>query len=159
MANAQNRSGASLHVGAFFPTQGELRSETSDAWYSAGVDFQPTVKYHPLGGNVHVGFDAAWRGGGSNRGRTLSFTGKLIWPINPKGHETRFWGGMALGLWVISTPNTSDLITVGSRFIAGVDITSRIYLEADYDWVSGFTDDIGHSIRVDGASVVLGVRF
>ena len=139
-------------------TSSWLKAETSDTWYALGVDFQPGFKYHPLGGNVHFGFDGVWHGSGASGGRTLSFTGKVIWPINPKGQETRFWGGFGLGGYIISTPNITDFLTAGVRFIAGVDITKRIYLEADYDWVSGFTDDIGNSIRNDGVSIVLGFR-
>src|SRR5437868_5407545 len=67
-AQAQNKSSGSIHLGAFFPTQSELKAETSDTWYALGVDFQPGFKYHPLGGNVHFGFDGVWHGSGASGG-------------------------------------------------------------------------------------------
>ncbi len=159
-AQAQlNVSKTSIRLGAFFSTDSNLKSQTSSVWNAVGLDALAGVKYHPLGGDIHIGFDAVWHGGGSSGGSSLSLSGKLLWPLSPKGTNSRLWAGAGFGGYMINTPNTTNFLTVGAKFIVGADLTSHWFVEADYDWVSGFTDDLGVPMRADGVTLALGYRF
>lgn len=150
----------SLKVGAFISNNGGMKDQAGDTWYYVGADFFPNFKVRPLRGDIHIGLDAAFRGAGGADFHSVSLSGKLIWPItDPSASQYHVYGGFGLGLYFISTAFLSDLTTVGGKFILGVDITNRYFIEFNYDYVSGFTDNLGNALRADGVTIAGGVRF
>jgi hypothetical protein len=144
-------------LGAFFPTESTFRGAAGDAWWHAGVDYNPGLRYRPLGGTAHLGADAALRGAGGVDFNVWSLTGRIIWPLTPK-ENTRFWGGFGGGVYFIHTGTISGFAAPGLKFSFGANITERWYFEADYDYISGFTDNAGIGQRADGVTVAIGVR-
>src|SRR5207249_444265 len=91
-----------LKLGIFFPTDSTFRSINGDAWFAAGIDYNPGLRYRPLGGTVHLGSDAAFRSSGGSAVNVVSITGKIVWPLTPK-MGTRFWGAFGAGGYFINT--------------------------------------------------------
>jgi len=149
----------SVKLGGFLPTQSNMKDAAGQSWWAFGVDYRPPFHYHPLGANIHLGADIVWHGTGNQSYNVTDVTGKLVWGITPLGSHPRVWGGLGGGLYYINTPHMAGNPTGGAKFIMGIDFTDRVFFEADYDWVGGFTDSIGTDLRVDGVTLALGVRF
>ena len=150
----------SVKFGAFFSNQGGMKAQAGDTWWFAGADYFPNFRYRPLRGDIKIGFDARWRSSGGAEFHILDLNAKILWPItNPEGSHMRFYGGLGAGVYFIQTAFLNDLTTVGAKFILGLDLTDRLFLEANYDWVSGFTDNLGNPLRADGVSLAAGYRF
>ncbi len=142
-----------LKLGVFLPADSTFRSINGDTWFATGIDYNPGLRYRPLGGVMHVGSDAAFR----SSGNVVSITGKIVWPLTPK-MGTRFWGAFGAGGYFINTNTIAGFATPGVKFSFGANITERWFFEADYDYVSGFTDNAGNGQRADGVTVSIGFR-
>lgn len=149
----------SVKLGLFIPTNGSLKDQVADTWWYAGVDYKPNLRYRPLSGDVHLGVDFAFRDQGSKSVFSIPLLAKILWPITPTESRIRAYGGLGAGLYFINTRFIGGTTQPGLQFVAGVDLTERLFAEVAYDWVGGFTDDLGAGIRVDGVKLAGGVRF
>jgi len=148
-----------LKAGFFYPTNNNLRDQASDFWWRVGVDYYPHFRFRPLNGDVFFGIDFAWRDHGGKGFFTIPLTVKIAWPITSPESRLRVYGGGGLGVCSINTAFIGATTQPVGQFFLGVDINERVFLEANYDWVGGFTDNIGTGIRTDGLSVSVGTRF
>jgi hypothetical protein len=148
-----------VHLGMFFPTQGTLRNQSGQPYYVAGLDYTPEFKYKPAGGNVFFTLDFKFRESGGLSYLTVPVTANIAWTITSPTSPFRVWGGLGGGVYFINTGYIGGTTQAGARFFAGVDITDRWFVMADYDWVGGFTDYRGQGIRVDGITGTAGYRF
>ena len=146
-----------VKLGAFFPTESNFRAAGGDTWWAAGVDYNPGLRYKPLGGTAHIRSDAALRSNGGVDYNVWSITGQIIWPLTPK-EGTRFWGAFGGGVYFVHTAAVTGLAVPGLKFSFGANITQRWFVEAEYDYISGFTDNANIGQRADGVTVTVGVR-
>jgi hypothetical protein len=151
--------GISVKAGAFFPTHGSLKNQASSVFWAAGADYHPRFRHRLLNGEVVFGAEIAWRDYGGKMVFVLPLTAKLLWTITPPDARIRFYGGLGGGIYFINTPFLGGTTQPGVKFVAGADITPHIFLELHYDYVSGFSDNLGSSVRVDGLTTYLGYRF
>jgi hypothetical protein len=150
----------SVKLGAFFSNNGGMKAQASETWWYGGVDYFPNFRFRPLRGDVHIGFDARWRSHSSVDFHVLDLNATIRWPLtNPDSSRLRVYGGFGAGIYFVQTAFLKDLTTVGAKFLLGVDLTDRLFIEANYDWVSGFTDNLGNPLRADGVSLAGGYRF
>ena len=108
---------------------------------------------------MSFGVDLAFRDVGSKQVFAVPVLLKLIWPITAVGGKMRLYGGIGAGPYVINTPHIGATIQPGLQLVGGVDMNSRWFVEATYDWVAGYTDNLGFGNRVDGVKTSLGYRF
>jgi hypothetical protein len=148
-----------VKVGAFFPTQGNLKDQTSNAWLSLAADYYPNLRYRPLNGDIYLSAGIAFRDAQGSGAFILPIIGKIVWPITPAGSRLRVYGGLGGGVYFINTPFIGGTTQAGAKFILGVDLKDRYFLELNYDYVSGFSDNLGNGLRVDGISLFLGYKF
>lgn len=148
-----------IKAGVFFPTQGTLHRQAGTPYYVIAADYFPQFRYRPLHADVALGVDLMWRSKGNLSFLTVPLTAKLLWTISPSDWPVRVYGGLGPGVYFINTGFIGETTQAGLKFVAGVDLTQRWFLEANYDWVGGFTDDLGNGVRVDGLTFTAGFRF
>ena len=148
-----------LRLGAFFPTQGNLRSQSGSPYYVVGIDYNPLLRYKPAGGTVFFSVDFKFRESGGLSFLTVPLLANVSWNITPPTSQYRLWAGLGGGVYFINTGFIGGTTQAGARFFVGADITDRWFLLFDYDYVGGFTDDRGNGIRVDGLTFSVGRRF
>ncbi len=149
----------SLKIGAYYPVHGTMRSQTASEWWYLGLDVDPGFRYKPANGTVHFGADFDFR---QSQGRGVFATpllAKVLWPITPAGEEIRLYGGLGPGVYFINSRHSGQVVKPGLQFVAGLDLGERVYVEAAYDWVSAYYDDLGTPLRSDAIKVALGIRF
>lgn len=149
----------SLKAGGFFPTQGTLRSQSGSPYWVIGGEFHPNFKYALAGGHISLGAELMYRESGSVRFLTVPITAQVTWNITPPGSSVRVYGGLGGGAYFINTEGRGETIQPGAKFIVGADITQHLFLEANYHYVGGFTDDNGAGIHNDGISLLFGYRY
>lgn len=159
LANGNVNHPYSIKGGAFFPTNSGMLNQSGNGWTAVGVDYFPNFHYHPLDGDVHFGADYAWRSSAGTDFNIAAITTKIIWPISPPDRTPKIWGGAGLGVYIINARFIKGHPAIGGKFLVGADITDRIFIEANYDWVNGFTDSGGNGLRADGVTVSGGFRF
>jgi len=148
-----------VRVGAFFPTQGVLRGQSGSPYYVIGGDYNPNFRYKPAGGNVFFSVDFKFRSSGGLGFLTIPLTANIAWNLTPATSQFRLWAGLGGGVYFINTGFIGGTTQAGGRFFVGADITDRYFLQLDYDWVGGFTDNRGNGVRVDGLTFSAGRRF
>lgn len=149
----------SVKVGAFLPAQGTMRNQTSTAWWVVGVDWDPMFTHNTLDGSVFLSADIMMRSAGGTFVSIIPLTANIVWDITPDEAATRVYGGLGIGVYLVDPVYDSMTVQGGLRFILGMDLTPRVFLQVNYDYVSGFTDDRGAGLRADGVSAVVGCRF
>lgn len=148
----------SIKLGAFLPTQSDMQSQSSDVWWYGGVDYHPNFRYKPANGEVYFGADFEWRQSEQLGYFVIPMTAKIVWNITPAESRHRVYGGVGAGVYFINTGYNSGTTQAGLRFIAGVELSDRLFCEVNYDWVNPFTDNRGTSLRADGVTALLGYR-
>ncbi len=151
----------SVKLGGFLSNNGGMKAQASDLWWAGGIDYFPNLQYRPLKGDIHLGLNAKWRSTAVSDFHIIDLGARIIWPIyNPESAEgMRIWGGLGIGIYFIDTAFLGNTTQFGGKFSLGVDITKRWFLEVDYDYVAGFTDNQGNSLRADGLTFTGGYRF
>jgi hypothetical protein len=148
-----------IKAGAFFPTQGALRNQSGSPYHYIGVDFNPNLRYKPLSASTVFSAEFMWRDSGGKTFLTIPLTLRLLWNITPMESRFRVYGGLGGGIYFINTGFIGGTTQAGMKFTLGVDLNERWLIETNYDWVSGFSDNLGNGIRVDGLTFALGYRY
>lgn len=147
-----------VKVGAFLPLNGTLRNQADDIGWSAGLEYYPNFRARPLNGDIYFALDFA----GSDSGAgflSSSLSTRIVWLLNAPEARYRVYGGVGVGAAIINTGFIGATTQPIGKIILGVDVTDRLFLEANLDWVGGFTDNLGNGVRTDGVSVSVGARF
>jgi hypothetical protein len=148
-----------VRLGAFFPTQGALRSQSGSPYYVVGFDYNPNFRYQPASGNVFFSVDFKWRDSGGSTFFTIPLAANIAWNVTPDTSPVRVWAGLGVGIYFINTQFIGGTTQPGGRFFVGADITDRYFVQLDYDYVGGFTDSHNFGLRTDGLTVTAGRRF
>lgn len=148
-----------LKAGGFFPTQGTLRNQSGSPYYVAGVEYDPNLRYKLMGGRISLGAEFMYRESNSQGFLTIPLTAQVTWNVTPPESRFRVYGGLGGGAYVIETAFQGTTLQPGAKFIVGVDVTDRWFLEANYHYVSGFTDNGGNGIKNNGLSLLIGFRY
>jgi hypothetical protein len=137
-----------LKIGAFFPTNTSLSNAVGNTWLKLGADVNVPFSLVPIG-TARVGIDYVANGSSS----IIPIT--LVQVIQPSAvARSPIYGGAGIGLWTGHIKGSGTSTKFGFRLLGGVEISSRMFIEAQYDIV----DRLG-SARADGFSVLLGARF
>ena len=148
-----------VKAGAFFPTQGTLRNQSGSPYHYIGVDYNPNFTYRPASARTVFSAEFMWRDSGGKTFLTLPLTVRFLWDLTPPESRFRVYGGLGGGVYFINTAFIGGTTQGGLKFTLGVDLNDRWLLETDYDWVGGFTDNLGNGVRTDGLTIALGYRF
>lgn len=150
---------AAVKVGAFIPTNGGLKSDAGSTWWYVGLDYFPGFRHRLANADVGFGADLRFRDSGKVSLFSHSLGAKALWDISPEGSPVVFRAGLGAGIYFSNTKHSGGMTNPGLKFIFSVDLSQRLFVEVNYDWVSGFTDSVSKSIRVDGLTVSAGVRY
>ena len=148
-----------LRAGAFFPTQGTLRNQSGSPYYNFGIDYNPNLRTRPAGGQVYFSVDFKFRESGGLTYLTIPLTANVVWNLTPATSSYRLYGGLGAGIYFINTGFIGGTAQPGARFIVGADFSEYYFVELNYDYVGGFTDNRGNGLRVDGLTFSVGRRF
>ena len=148
-----------VKAGFFFPTQGTLRNQSGSPYYDIGVDYSPPLRYRPVGAQLVIGTDFMWRTGSGLSYLTIPITASLLWDISAPTARVHVYGGVGAGIYFINTGFIGGTTQAGLKFTVGADITQKFFLEMNYHYVGGFSDNLGNGIRVDGLTFAVGHRF
>ncbi len=149
----------SFKLGGFVPTQGTLKNQSSSPYYALGVEYNPNFRYKlGGGGNITFGADFLYRSNGGLKFLTIPLTVRSTWSLTKDDSKIRTYGGMGFGLYFINTGFIGGTTQPGAKFILGADITSKLFAEINYDYIAGFNDNLGNSLRADGLTFWLGIR-
>jgi hypothetical protein len=149
-----------IKAGIFLPSQGTMRNQAGGEWWNFGAEYAPNFRYKPLGADVLFDIDFSFRDNAAGRtSLDIPLTAKLQVNLTPVGSKFRIFGGIGGGVHFINSTFRGLTIQPGLRLTLGVDLTSRLFVEATYDYVGGYTDDQGFGVRTDGFRIVGGWRF
>jgi hypothetical protein len=149
----------SVKAGGFFPTNGTLRSQTGAPYYAVGFDYDPNLRYRPLNGRVVLSGEILYRESGGAKELTVPLTAKVLWTLTSPESRFHAYGGLGLGAYIINTGFIGNTTQPGVKFVLGVDFSRNLFLEVNYDYIGGYTDNIGQSVRNDGLTFYIGKRF
>lgn len=149
----------SVKLGIFQPTQGGMMNTAGRHWYDVGFDFFPKYKTGPTTDSLYFGMDFYWRSSGGQNTFSIPVLAKYRKYLSPLGARPRWYVGVGGGLYFVNAKNLSSTVQPGVRGIFGVDITHKFFLELNYDYVSGFSNNLGVPLRADGFAVSAGVKF
>ena len=146
-------------LGMFIPSNGGMMQLSSVPWMSFGFDYCPAIAYSPLNGQVHFDIDYSQHDLHGNTNFVLPLTANLIWTFDMHDKTVRPYAGIGGGIYFINAGYMGGTTQPGLRLTVGLDITDRYFLQGTYDYVSGFSNDIGTGLRADGTTISVGVRF
>jgi hypothetical protein len=149
----------SIKLGAFIPDSGGMMNISSVPWFAGGIDYFPASTFRPCNAQLHFGVDFAESDKHGNTNLIIPVTAKLIWPIPINSSSFRPYFGLGGGLYFINAAFMGGTTQPGIKAIVGFDISQRFFLEANYDYVSGFSNDMGTGLRADGTTIYVGMRF
>jgi hypothetical protein len=148
-----------LKVSMFRPTQGGLINSAGRYWWGFGFDFFPKYAAGAGKSTIYFGIDYFWRGDGGQNTFSMPILAKYRYYLSQVGGRPRTYVGVGGGLYVVNAKNLSATVQPGLRGFIGVDLNRKLFLELNYDYVSGFSNNLGVPLRTDGFSVSAGVRF
>ncbi len=146
-------------LGVFIPSNGGMMQLSSVPWMSFGFDYCPAIAFSPLNGQVHLDIDYSQHDLHGNTNFVVPLTANLIWTFDMHDKTVRPYAGIGGGIYFINAGYMGGTTQPGLRLTAGLDITDRYFLQGTYDYVSGFSNDIGTGLRADGTTISMGVRF
>ena len=149
----------SVKAGGLFPTNGTLRSQAGAPYYALGADYDPNLRFRLGGGRVVIGGEVLYRESGGKRELTIPLTVKALWTLTSPESRFHAYAGLGAGLYIINTGFIGSTKQPGVKFVAGLDFSKNYFLEVNYDYVGGYTDNLGQSVRNDGLTFYLGKRF
>jgi hypothetical protein len=138
-----------VKAGVFAPDSRSLKDVSDDAWVKIGADLDLPLFGLGIVGKTRVGIDYAFSGSNS----ILPITLIQVWQPSLAVRSPLYLGA-GIGLWTVHTKGGGTASRFGFRLLAGVDLTSRLFLEGQYDFVS----KVG-SVRTDGLSILVGMKF
>jgi len=148
-----------VKLGMFLATEGDMKDQAGEQWLYGGLDYFPNLRFRPLDGDVHFGFDAIWKSRAGSDFHSFSLSAKVIWPITDPFQTTRVWGGVGVGVYHIQSRFEGATVQPGGKFLLGVDFGERWFAEVNYDWVGGYTDGAGVGLNTNGITIAGGYRF
>ena len=148
----------SFKVGAFTPTNGTLRNDSGTPYIALGVEYDPNLRFKLGGARIVLGADVLYRTSAGRKYLTVPFTVKALWNLTNPDSRFHLYGGFGGGIYVINTGFIGGTTQLGAKFIAGLDITEKYFAEINYDYVGGFSDNLGRGVRADGITFWFGIR-
>ncbi len=148
-----------VKLGTFIPTDGHMKAQASNTWWYVGADYFPDFRYKLMKARVGIGADFRFRDTAGFSIFSDSVTIKFLWDLTGPESKTRVYAGLGAGAYIINTPAISSTIQPGIKVILGADLTDRIFVEGNFDWVSGYSDNNGVGLNANGVSAAIGVRF
>jgi hypothetical protein len=143
-----------IKAGVFLPSEGTLKSQTNNVWTQVGLLYTPNFRTRLLSGDVQFGADFAWEGSSY----AIPLYARIIWPLSDEAFRYQVYGGIGAGVYFINSPNISSTVQGGAQFVLGVNLNRNWFAEVQYDWVSGYSDNLSNSVRVDGLKLQIGWR-
>ncbi len=138
-----------VKAGVFAPDSRSLKDVSDDAWVKIGADMDLPLLGMGVAGKTRVGIDYAFSGSNS----ILPITLVQVWQPSLAVRSPLYLGA-GVGLWTVHTKGGGTASRFGFRLVAGADLTGRLFLEGQYDFVSR----VG-SVRTDGFSILVGSKF
>ena len=138
-----------VKAGVFAPDSRSLKDVSDDAWVKIGADMDLPLFGLGVIGKTRVGIDYAF----SSSNSILPITLIQIWQPS-LAVRSPLYVGAGIGLWTVHTKGRGTASRFGLRLLAGVDLTSRLFVEGQYDFVS----KVG-GVRTDGLSILVGTKF
>jgi opacity protein-like surface antigen len=148
-----------VKAGGFLALDGNLKDQTSDLWWFVGLEYHPNFRHRLLNGDVYFGVDFSFRDSGGKTVFSLPLLAKIVWDLTPSAAHTHIYAGLGGGIYFINTRFIGATTQPGLQVIAGVNVTENIFVEVNYNYVSGFTDERLNGLRVDGLNFSIGHRF
>jgi hypothetical protein len=149
-----------LKIGAFFPTDGDVKDSLGNTFFSYGVsyDFVKTQVETPITLGVYV--DGATK---SKDGGRLSYVGlgpSARYFFTPVVAPVRFYGGAGLGPYFVTVKagDSKNKTAFGGKLLAGVESNQGIFGELDYTFISSVSVG-GDDVKPSGFNLSVGYRF
>jgi len=136
-------------AGIFLPTNTSLQNAVGNTWLKLGADINVPFSLVPVVGSGRVGIDYVVDGSSN----IIPITIMQIFQPSVAVHSP-IYGGAGVGLWTGHIKGSGTSTKFGFRLVAGVETSSKIFFEAQYDIV----DKLGGA-RADGFSVLIGTKF
>ena len=131
-----------LKIGAFFPSDSNLKDATSSTWIKVGADIGIPIV------GLRAGIDYAFDG--SNRIVPITIT--QIFQPSAVVVKSPVYGGIGIGMWNAHIAGESAT-RFGLRGVVGVEFAGYL-AEANYDLVGSVSGR-----RMDGLSLMVGKKF
>ena len=136
-----------LKAGLVFPTKAPLNG--GDQWWKVGADLDL-----PLGigflGKTRVGIEYCQQ---CTKNTIIPVT--LTQVYSPSlAFKNPIYFGAGVGLWTAKIIGTPTATRLGGRLVAGIDVTSKYFIEGEYDFVQKV-----NGINLTNFSVALGMKF
>jgi hypothetical protein len=149
-----------LKIGAFLPSNGTYKSAVGSMLPTIGLDFNPAITSPVPNSIVSLGAEFRWKSSGGRNNLTIPVTARLLFDLTRNEEsQNQTYAGIGGGLYFINVPFKSGTTQPGIKLLAGVNFGTDYFVEANYDFVSGFSNNLGQSLRVDGISLSIGRRF
>ena len=145
----------SVKLGVFMPSNGNAKRAGTSTWWAMGVDYNCPTRMKPLNAEIHLGVDVNTHGDAT----IVPVTVKMIWPFHTADSPFRAYVGLGAGLYFTNFPHGGNTVQPGVKAIVGVDISKKMFIEANYDYAAGFSNNLGQGLRADGLTAAVGVRF
>lgn len=143
-----------IKAGIFLPSNGTLKQQTNDIWTQVGLMYTPNFRTRLLNGDVQFGADFAWE----SSSFAIPLYARIVWPLSDESFRYQVYGGVGGAVYFINSPNISSTVQAGAQFVLGIHLSRNWFAELQYDWVSGYSDNLSNSVRVDGLKLQLGWR-
>jgi len=137
-----------IKAGVFLPQNTSLQNAVGNTWFKIGADVNVPFSLVPLG-SARVGIEYAVNGSSNIVPITLT---QVIQPS--VGVHSPLYFGAGIGLWTGHIRGRGTDTRFGFRLLGGLEFTSRLFLELQYDFVGRMGDT-----HVDGLSVLVGTKF
>ncbi|MBV9850729.1 MAG: outer membrane beta-barrel protein [Armatimonadetes bacterium] len=161
----------SIKIGAFFPSNGTVKSATHNTWFRAGIDyaFAKTTSTNPLLTSGYVDY-----AGSSGNGNNASLIGigvaardyftTAATGANAVGSGTSVnpYAGAGIGVYIAHGSGSGSSVTstqLGGKVFLGAELNTGPFIEVGYDIVPKSFSVAGSSIRADGFDASVGYRF
>jgi hypothetical protein len=136
-----------------------MKNQASGGWFHGGIDFYPNFHSKVLGGDAYFGADFNFREGNGGSTFSIPIHAKIKWNVTPIESHVKLYLGAGIGAYFTNTRFMGGNIQPGVKFIVGVNLSERWFVEANYDYVGGFTDSNGNGLRIDGLTFAAGYKF
>jgi hypothetical protein len=147
-----------IKLGAFFPTDGDVRDSLGDVFFSYGVsyDFLKTKTANPVIIGAYLdGYNKSKSGARIN---SIGIGPSLRYYFNPVvANPTRVYAGAGIGPYFINTKgngNSENDTKLGGKVYGGVEFGPGFFGEVDYTLIGE-----SHGVNPSGFNLSVGYRF
>ncbi len=160
----------SIKIGAFFPTDSNLKNGTHNTWFKVGADyaFGKTTSTNPLLTSIYADYAGSSSGGNHANLYDVGVAGRYYFTTSAtgagaagSGTSVNPYAGAGIGAYFENAQASGDssktTATLGGKIFLGAELNTGPFIEASYDIVPQKLSR--YDLRYSGFDVSVGYRF